>query len=127
MPVDGQDMPRIRRHGTRRLLILMLLGGGLVLSLLAFALVRNLEQQRLRVEFAEAAEDRIIAVRTTLATYLELLDAIAAFYAATVQFDRQAFSTFVTPLLTRRLGISSLEWIPRVPQAQRAAYEAAAR
>jgi PAS domain S-box-containing protein len=111
----------------RRLPILILLGGGIVLSLLTFALVRNLEQQRLRVEFTEAAEDRIIAVRTTLATYLELLDAIAAFYAATVQFDRQAFSTFVTPLLTRRPGISSLEWIPRVPQAQRAAYEAAAR
>lgn len=111
----------------RRLPILILLGGGVVLSLLAFALVRNLEQQRLRVEFTEAAEDRIIAVRTTLAIYLELLDATAVFYAATVQFDRQAFSTFVTPLLTRRPGISSLEWIPRVPQAQRTAYEAAAR
>jgi CHASE1-domain containing sensor protein len=59
----------------RRLPILILLGGGIVLSLLGFALVRNLEQQQLHVEFTEAAEDRIIAVRTTLATYLEPLDA----------------------------------------------------
>ncbi len=45
MPVDVQDVPRTRRHGMRRLPILILLGGGIVLSLLGFALVRNLEQQ----------------------------------------------------------------------------------
>src|SRR5215468_2429361 len=67
MSVDGHDVSRTRRHGMRRLPILILLGGGIVLSLLVLALVRNLEQQRLRVEFTEAAEDRIIAVRTTLA------------------------------------------------------------
>jgi signal transduction histidine kinase len=97
------------------------------LACLAYILVWSLETRRLQAEFSRAAEDHIVAVRTTLASYLEPLAAIAAFHAATDRFDRQAYRTFVTPQLARRPAISSLEWIPRVTQAQREAYEAAAR
>ena len=103
------------------------LGVGISLALLAYSLVWSLETRRLQAEFSRAAEDHIVAVRTTLASYLEPLDAIAAFHAATDHFDRQAYRTFVTPQLARRPAISSLEWIPRVSQAQREAYEEAAR
>jgi signal transduction histidine kinase len=89
--------------------------------------VWSLETRRLQAEFSRAAEDHIVAVRTTLASYLEPLDAIAAFHAATDRFDRQAYRIFVTPQLARRPAISSLEWIPRVSQTQREAYEEAAR
>ena len=103
------------------------LGVGISLALLAYSLVWSLETRRLQAGFSRAAEDHIVAVRTTLASYLEPLDAIAAFHAATDHFDRQAYRTFVTPQLARRPAISSLEWIPRVSQAQREAYEEAAR
>jgi CHASE1-domain containing sensor protein len=107
--------------------LLLTLGVGISLALLAYILVWSLETRRLQAEFSRAAEDHIVAVRTTLASYLEPLDAIAAFHAATDHFDRQAYRTFVPPQLARRPAISSLEWIPRVSQAQREAYEAAAR
>ena len=107
--------------------LLLTLGVGISLALLAYRLVWSLETHRLQAEFSRAAEDHIVAVRTTLASYLEPLDAIAAFHAATDHFDRQAYRTFVTPQLARRPAISSLEWIPRVSQAQREAYEEAAR
>jgi signal transduction histidine kinase len=103
------------------------LGVGIGLACLAYILVWSLETRRLRAEFSRAAEDHIVAVRTTLASYLEPLDAIAAFHAATDRFDRQAYRTFVTPQLARRPAISSLEWIPHVSHAQREAYEEAAR
>ena len=101
------------------------LGVGISLACLAYILVWSLETRRLQAEFFRAAEDHIVAVRTTLASYLEPLDAIAAFHAATDRFDRQAYRTFVTPQLARRPAISSLEWIPRVSQAQREPYEEA--
>src|SRR5215831_8805354 len=107
--------------------LLLTLGVGIILALLAYMLVWSLETRRLQAEFSRAAEDHIVAVRTTLASYLEPLDAIAAFHAATDHFDRQAYRTFVTPQLAHRPAISSLEWIPRVSQAQREAYEEAAR
>jgi signal transduction histidine kinase len=107
--------------------LLLTLGVGLSLALLAYILVWSLETRRLQAEFSRAAEDHIVAVRTTLASYLEPLDAIAAFHAATDHFDRQAYRTFVTPQLARRPAISSLEWIPRVSHAQREAYEVAAQ
>src|ERR1051326_1803250 len=107
--------------------MLLTLGVGIGLALLAYALVEHLEARRLQAEFSRAAEDHIVAVRTTLASYLEPLEAVAAFHAAIDHFDRQAYRTFVTPQLARRPAISSLEWIPRVPQAQREAYEEAAQ
>ena len=107
--------------------LLLTLVVGISLACLAYILVWSLETRRLQAEFSRAAEDHIAAVRTTLASYLEPLDAIAAFHAATDRFDRQAYRTFVTPQLARRPAISSLEWIPRVSQAQREAYEEAAR
>ena len=107
--------------------LLLTLVVGISLACLAYILVWSLETRRLQAEFSRAAEDHIVAVRTTLASYLEPLDAIAAFHEATDRFDRQAYRTFVTPQLARRPAISSLEWIPRVSQAQREAYEAAAR
>jgi CHASE1-domain containing sensor protein len=100
--------------------LLLTLGVGIILALLAYSLVWSLETRRLQAEFSRAAEDHIVAVRTTLASYLEPLDAIAAFHAATDHFDRQAYRTFVTPQLARRPAISSLEWIPRgLPGAAR--------
>ena len=77
--------------------LLLTLGVGISLALLAYSLVWSLETRRLQAEFSRAAEDHIVAVRTTLASYLEPLDAIAASHAATDHFDRQAYRTFVTP------------------------------
>jgi CHASE1-domain containing sensor protein len=86
---------------------------GVSLACLAYILVWSLETRRLQAEFSRAAEDHIVAVRTTLASYLEPLDAIAAFHAATDRFDRQAYRTFVTPQLARRPAISSLNQATR--------------
>ena len=41
--------------------------------------------------------------------------------------ERHEFQTFVAGSLARLPGIQALEWIPRVPAAQRAAYEATAQ
>ena len=38
-----------------------------------------------------------------------------------------SFSRFVRPLLEKKAGIQALEWIPRVPAEEHAAYEARAR
>jgi len=100
---------------------------GIGLSVLSFSIVAGWEQSRTETGFARAGESRVSALRRGLDQHLLELEAIGALYGATEEVDRREFHEFVRPFLARRSGIQALEWIPRIPDAQRAAYEEAAR
>lgn len=113
-----------RRH-YRSLVITICVG--VVLSLMMFAVVRAWERRGTQLSFERAAHDRIAAVRREIENDVEVLQAVAAFFAASREVERHEFRAFVNFLLAPRPSIQALEWIPRVPETQRAAYEAAAR
>jgi CHASE domain. len=58
---------------------------------------------------------------------IEVLYSLQAFYNASTEVSKQDFKQFVGPTLSRHSAIHSLNWIVRVPAAQKAAYEAAIR
>ena len=100
---------------------------GLVLSLLLFAAARRWERNRMERDFERAASDRVSAVRGEIRSHLIILKSLVSFYAASSEVERNEFRDFVTSLLWQHPGIRALEWIPRVPDSERASYEAAAR
>lgn len=100
---------------------------GFLTTLLLAIFVNHLEQQTIQAQFEQFAEDDIFAIYTSLNWYLEPLEAVAAFYSASVAINRHEFSTFVKPFLAQRPGIAAIQWIPRIPDDQRIVYETAAR
>lgn len=97
---------------------------GFLITLFAATFMQQVEQQNIKANFMQVVADDIFAIRTTLHWYLEPLEAVAAFYRVSSSFTRQEFSTFVKPFLESRPAIASIQWIPYVPIAQRATYEA---
>jgi signal transduction histidine kinase/integral membrane sensor domain MASE1 len=95
--------------------------------LVFFLYARAWEQDRARMEFERLAKNFSESVAETIGEYTEILHSIAAFYASSLKMERQEFRTFVERFLQRHQGIQALEWIPRVHDGQRAAYEEAAR
>ncbi|MGB0388034.1 MAG: CHASE domain-containing protein [Ardenticatenaceae bacterium] len=100
---------------------------GTILSLVAFLIVRTLEQQRIAVELELAAEEQVSALNRNLERNLNELESVAAFYAASNQVDRDEFQQFVQPFLGGNSSIQALEWIPNVPEEEREGYEQAAQ
>ena len=98
--------------------LLLTLGVGISLALLAYSLVWSLETRRLQAG-SPALPKTILSpcARPWRAILNHSMRLPRSMRPQTT--DRQAYRTFVTPQLARRPAISSLEWIPRVSQAQR--------
>jgi PAS domain S-box-containing protein len=100
---------------------------GVLFSVGLFLLARHWETERLRSEFvAETAEAAEVLVDRVLDN-LSVLEFLAALYAANQTVDRRQFQDFVRTAFTTQPGTLALEWIPRVSDAARAAYEAGVR
>ncbi len=99
---------------------------GLTLTYGLFAEWRQRSQDDLVREFRSAAAEQTERVRTVLQRSLEQIDTVRLFFEGVDQVSRQQFRDFVSPILERH-PLQALEWLPRVPQARRAAYESAAR
>lgn len=100
---------------------------GIGLSALLFISARARERARIHADFERAAENRADALRQHLDQHLLELETIAAFHAASQEVTRDEFREFVRPVLARRQGVQALASLRRVPHAERAAYEGAAR
>ncbi len=100
---------------------------GIGLSALLFISARGREGARIQADFERAADNRADALRRHLDQYVLELETIAAFHAASQEVTRQEFREFVRPILARHQSGPTLAWVRRVPDAERAAYEEAAR
>ena len=100
---------------------------GTSLSLAASALVWHSENQRMQVQFHQQADRLNVTLQQSINNNIEVLYSLQAFYSASTEVTRQDFKQFVGPTLSRKGAIHSLNWILRVPAAQKAAYEAAIR
>ncbi|MCG8424000.1 MAG: CHASE domain-containing protein [Proteobacteria bacterium] len=111
----------------RRLTVALPLSCALAAAVTVFVLARGWEAERIAGEFEHRAHTLTETLRERLDVYLAEIYAIASLYGMTRQLERDKFHAFVTPLIARNPGIQALEWIPRVPHAERAAYKEAAR
>ncbi|MBL7134087.1 MAG: CHASE domain-containing protein, partial [Phycisphaerae bacterium] len=100
---------------------------GAFVSLFLFEATRRWQRHRLQVHFERAARDRISTLKREIDADLLILQALVRFYSGSQKVERDEFRTFVAGFLLSHPHIQALEWVPRVRDSQRAAYEAAAR
>ncbi|MBW3584722.1 MAG: CHASE domain-containing protein [Cyanobacteria bacterium 0813] len=100
---------------------------GTSLSLAASVLVWHSENRRLQAQFHQQADRLNVTLQQSINNNLEVLYSLQAFYSASTEVSKQDFKQFVHPTLSRNSAIHSVNWIRRVPAAQKAAYEAAIR
>lgn len=94
---------------------------------MASVLFERLERSAAEARFERAASDRILAIRQSVDADLDVVRSVVSFYGASRAVERDEFRAFVEPALARYRSIKALEWIPRVPAAERRSYEERAR
>ncbi len=119
-------MAALQRWRQGALLIGLALMGGLVFTAL-FLFMRDMAVQKEQAIFERAAEERLDTVETNITLTIDNLVTASAFFDAARTVQRGEFARLVDPIIARNPAIQALEWIPRVPLAQRPAVEAAAR
>ena len=100
---------------------------GIAITILASRQVNSWETQKVTTAFRVAASDRILVVQRELEHTLAMIQDIANFFDASPNIGRREFRKFVEPAIKRYSGIQVLGWIPRVEEAQKAAFIEAAR
>ena len=88
---------------------------------------REWEKQGFLFDFEEKSDSLCSNLQVELSEDIEILNSIRSFYDSSPDVTRQEFHTFVEHSLSSRQSIQALEWIPRVPDKERAAFELAAR
>ncbi|MEG4532780.1 CHASE domain-containing protein [Microcoleus sp. D2_18a_D3] len=96
---------------------------GTSLSLAAAAVVWHSENERMQAEFHQQADRLNAALQQSINKNLEVLYSLEGFYRASTEVTREDFKEFTQPALARNSAIHSVNWIRRVPAAQKAAYE----
>ncbi len=81
---------------------------GLALAAAFFA--RRSEEAAIQGEFSRLAEDREAAIREQMASAVQLLTAVDAFYAASEGIRAEEFATFTAPLLEEHPEVLLLGW-----------------
>ncbi|MGL5058536.1 MAG: CHASE domain-containing protein, partial [Microcoleus sp.] len=103
--------------------IALTLSTGISLSVFAASMVWNWENQRVRSQFQEQTSRLSSVLQQSINDNLEILHFIQAFYSTSTDVSRQEFKAFIQPALARHPAVHSVNWIDRVPAAEKAAYE----
>ncbi len=118
-PKPGQD------HGPMAAVIAFIFG--FAVSIGAFFTVQSLYRADALKGFEGPAAQFTVAVSQSLERYLEILNAVGAFFAASNEVDRWEFFEFARETLPRYQGVTALTWVPRVLDEEREAFEHRAR
>lgn len=125
MTGNDQDMS-IRVLGLRPVTLLMALSGFIV-ALFVFYLLQEQHHQRVRERFQELARERSLRVEEQLSDALMANQSLLGLYQASQEVEYHEFARFARILLQYHTEIHALEWVERVPAAERLAYEAKLR
>jgi len=101
---------------------------GLALSALVWVAVAAWEDRGAEEQFRAAASTKLALFQGGFGEYAH----VVRFYngiidGAASMVDGEGLEQRAAPILGEYVGLSALEWVPRVPAAERAAFEAAAR
>jgi len=100
---------------------------GVAASVSIFGILLHYERFRAESNFEQLALQRLSSVRTRVTGALDTINLVASHFEASRSTSRESFRTLVAPVLARHRYLQALEWIPRVPRQDRAAYERSGR
>lgn len=111
---------RYATFGQRYLPIILSLTVGFMVSVGLFLFVEHWENERTRVTFDEAAEDRAVSIQRALAHKIENISNITAFFQALgTKVTSKQFRDYVMPMITKDPALQAIEWIPSVSNDER--------
>lgn len=111
----------------RRLALVVTLAIGIGASLAVFFVALRWGHETRRIDYEVASNDRMLAVRRILQDHVAVLDMLGRYCEVTKRVERDEFKQFIRHPLSRDPDIAMMAWLPRVPSAQRQAFEAAMR
>ncbi|WP_222875752.1 diguanylate cyclase domain-containing protein [Terrihabitans soli] len=102
---------------------------GVALSVIAFFAVSSWEDRAAERSFQTLAQDHIRTLQHGIDDYVARLAGLRAFFNATEEqgVTREEFETYARELMRDLPGLYSMSWTPRVTDAEREAFERAAR
>ncbi len=96
---------------------------GVFISSTGFLLTSNHFQNRSQRAFDEPAAHYTAILSQEIDRYLEVINSVGTFMAASNEVDRWEFFALVGKSLPRFPGVQALQWIPRVTAEKRGEYE----
>jgi diguanylate cyclase len=94
---------------------------GVGMSAAAASMTANRETRNSEQQFNAAAENNFMVVQNGVNEYVNKLRAVRALFdSSETQVSRNAFDTFTRPLLIENAAISTVSWVPRVLNSERA-------
>lgn len=111
------------RQSYRRYLsvVVTVLVGGLLTALVVSNETRHAREEMIR-QLQWRATNEAARFQHNLDRSLEVVDALAGLFTASQEVDRAEFRRFVADPLSRHPELYALQWLPRIPQAQRARF-----
>ena len=116
----------LRTQG-RYTLVLLTAGLGITFSVVTFSLLLNFQCHQSTADLDRTAKDNALPLETSIIANVEALHEIQSFFQASGKVERDGFRAFAKHELAQHPGIQAMEWVPRVPARELAAYEEAAR
>jgi CHASE1-domain containing sensor protein len=112
----------------RTVVVALLVALMITLSLTFFFRAQMFEPANLQSEFRQRATAGATAIQRSVQEHMEVLYSLGALYTATARpLDREVFRELTKGPLKRYPDVQGLGWLPRVAEAEREAYLAAAQ
>jgi diguanylate cyclase (GGDEF)-like protein len=103
---------------------LLAAGIGIGMSVAAAGMTANRERRSAEQQFNVMAENNFMVVQNGVNEYVSKLRALRALFdSSEAPVSRDAFEAFTRPLLLENAAISTLSWVPRVLNSERAELE----
>jgi CHASE1-domain containing sensor protein len=102
--------------------IILLLAVGVTLSYMLFVWVQRVEQEKRQVDFRQRATTGATALQRSVQEHLGVLYSLGTFLSSAGPFNHNAFREVTGGLLKRYPEVQGLGWVPRVTEAERAAF-----
>lgn len=116
--VQHGQMPSAAVNGrTRRLLPWMILSIGMILSIVAFFLVRDWEEAIIRADFEVLASTHAASLHRELSRHIDASAALVGLFDASQDVERHEFHQFAKGLLKQHSDIQAIMWTPLVAAA----------
>jgi CHASE1-domain containing sensor protein len=97
---------------------------GFGVSVAAAGMTANRESRDAEQEFNATAENNFMVVQNGVNEYVNKLRAVRALFdSSDAAVSRNAFAAFTRPLMLENAAISTLSWVPRILNSERADFE----
>jgi PAS domain S-box-containing protein len=125
MPNFDNGWRRVAKAGSllRGFWVLIGVCAGIAASIALCVVLRQQERVEFKSDFQRSADRVVNSLKREIDIQSMVLEGIAGLYHATDNVTREEFKSFVTRFAGRTQAVRSMEWIPRIADADRSSFE----